>query len=85
MASVTADAAVHLSREGLDGIVKASELQVLIEQHRRIVEAAPAEIDRRQIERNREALQRIEASIHFSEQTHAKMKRRAPSPADCPS
>jgi diguanylate cyclase (GGDEF)-like protein len=63
MAAVTAKAAVHLSRDGLDGIVKASELNVLIEQHRRIVEAAPAEIDRRQIARNRDALRRIEAAV----------------------
>jgi diguanylate cyclase (GGDEF)-like protein len=59
----TAMAAQHLSGAGLDGIVKASELEILIEQHRRIVEVAPAEVDREQIADGRAALVKIEARI----------------------
>jgi diguanylate cyclase (GGDEF)-like protein len=62
-AQVTAVAAHRLSSAGIDGIVKASELGILIEQHRRIVEAAPVEVDRTQIANSRASLQRIELRI----------------------
>jgi diguanylate cyclase (GGDEF)-like protein len=62
-AQVTADAALKLSDDGLNGIVRAAELEVLIEKHRRLVESAPAEADRRQIEISKQALVAIERSI----------------------
>ncbi len=62
-AQATASAAQHLSSAGLDGIVKASELEILVEQHRRIVEAAPAEVSREHIANGRAELKRIEMRI----------------------
>lgn len=62
-ARMTASAALHLSEDGLHGIVRASELDVLIEKHRRLVEAAPAEADRRQIARSRAALADIDTAV----------------------
>jgi diguanylate cyclase (GGDEF)-like protein len=62
-AQLTAAAAMKLSDDGLSGIVRAAELEVLIEKHRRLVESAPAEADRRQIALSRQLLEAIERSI----------------------
>ena len=67
-ASQTKFAAGRLYREGVVGIEKVSQLEVLFEQHRALITAAPAELDRGRLQKTRQAVEavnaRIEASIH---------------------
>src|ERR1035437_8507104 len=67
-ASQTKFAAGQLYREGVVEIQKVSELRVLFEQHRALITAAPAELDRGRLQKTRKAVEavnaRIEATIH---------------------
>ena len=67
-ASQTKFAAGRLYREGVVGIEKVSQLEVMFEQHRALITAAPAELDRGRLQKTRQAVEavnaRIEASIH---------------------
>src|SRR5450759_606320 len=67
-ASQTKFAAGRLYREGVVGIEKVTQLEVLFEQHRALITAAPAELDRGRLRKTRQAVEavnaRIEASIH---------------------
>jgi PAS domain S-box-containing protein len=67
-ASQTKFAAGRLYREGMLGIEKVTQLEVLFEQHRALITAAPAELDRGRIQKTRQAVEalnaRIESSIH---------------------
>ena len=67
-ASQTKFAAGRLYREGVVGIEKVTQLEVLFEQHRALITAAPAEFDRGRLQKTRQAVEavtaRIEASIH---------------------
>ena len=67
-ASQTKFAASRLYREGVVGIEKVTQLEVLFEQHRALITAAPAELDRGRLRKTRQAVEavnaRIEASIH---------------------
>jgi diguanylate cyclase (GGDEF)-like protein/PAS domain S-box-containing protein len=67
-ASQTKFAAGRLYREGVLGIEKVTHLEVLFEQHRALITAAPAELDRGRIQKTRQAVEalnaRIESSIH---------------------
>jgi diguanylate cyclase (GGDEF)-like protein/PAS domain S-box-containing protein len=67
-ASETKFAASRLYREGVVEIQKVSELRVLFEQHRALITAAPAELDRGRLQKTRQAVEavnaRIEATIH---------------------
>ena len=48
-AKTTETAAERLHLEGFVAVERAASLQTLLEQHRRIVEAAPAEVDRKRL------------------------------------
>ena len=58
-ASSTHRAADYLYDQGVVGVVEAGELQLLLERHRRIIEAAPVEFDRERIDRDRQASEAI--------------------------
>ena len=62
-ASQTRYAAERLYREGVLGVQTLTQLEVLFEQHRALVTAAPAELDRRRLQNSRLALGAINASI----------------------
>jgi diguanylate cyclase (GGDEF)-like protein len=55
-AGVTEQAANRLYRDGFSGIQAVANLQALLEQHRRIVESAPAEVDRGRLEASQRAM-----------------------------
>ncbi|MDB5602786.1 MAG: domain S-box/diguanylate cyclase protein [Xanthobacteraceae bacterium] len=55
-AGVTEQAANRLYRDGFSGIQVVTNLQALLEQHRRIVESAPAEVDRVRLEASQRAM-----------------------------
>jgi diguanylate cyclase (GGDEF)-like protein len=63
-ASVTDLAAERLSHDGFEGVESSAQLQSLLEQHRRIVESAPAEVDRKVIESSQRMM--IEKSSQLS-------------------
>src|ERR1035441_8598881 len=67
-ASQTKFAAGRLYQDGVVGIEKVTQLEVLFEQHRALITAAPAELDRGRLQKTRQAVEavnaRIEASIH---------------------
>jgi diguanylate cyclase (GGDEF)-like protein len=55
-ASVTETAANRLYKDGFQGVESTSRLQDLVEQHRRIVESAPAEVERKRLEGTQRAM-----------------------------
>jgi diguanylate cyclase (GGDEF)-like protein len=63
-ARVTDVAADRLYHEGFEGVENSTQLQSLLEQHRRIVESAPAEVDRKHLEASQRAM--IEKSSQLS-------------------
>lgn len=63
-ASVTETAANRLYKDGFQGVESTSRLQDLVEQHRRIVESAPAEVVRQRLEAAQRAM--IEKSAELS-------------------
>src|ERR1019366_1153944 len=65
-ASQTRFAAERLYREGVLGIQTLTQLEVLFEQHRALVTAAPAELDRKRLQTSRLAVGAINASIDAS-------------------
>ncbi|MGE3917469.1 MAG: putative bifunctional diguanylate cyclase/phosphodiesterase [Hyphomicrobiaceae bacterium] len=58
-ASVTRRAADALYEGGLVGAVEAGELELLLEKHRRVIESAPLEFERSQIERDKKIAEEI--------------------------
>jgi PAS domain S-box-containing protein len=66
-ANQTKFAAGRLYQNGVVGIQKATQLEVLFEQHRALITAAPAQLDRGHLEKSRQAIEilnsRIEASV----------------------
>lgn len=65
-ASQTRFAAERLYREGVLGIQTVTQLEVLFEQHRALITAAPAELDRKRLQRSRLAFEAVNASIDAS-------------------
>src|ERR1700730_3355770 len=55
-AKITETAAHRLYGDGFVGVVSSSRLELLIEQHRRIVESMPAEVDRARLDNGRARL-----------------------------
>src|SRR5674476_225457 len=55
-ARTTQSAASHLYEDGFLGIEISTRLEALIEQNRRIVQSAPAEVDRRRLEKSQQTL-----------------------------
>ncbi len=53
---LTSDAADRVHQQGFIGLVTATDLEVTLHRHRRIVESAPAEVDRATIALDRESL-----------------------------
>ena len=62
-ADQTRDAAKRLYREGILDIQTVTQLEVLFEQHRALVAAAPAELDRKHLQRTRLAVEAINTII----------------------
>jgi diguanylate cyclase (GGDEF)-like protein len=65
-ASQTKRAAERLYREGVVGIEAVTQLEVLFEQHRALITAAPAELDRHRIAISRLEVEAVNASIDRS-------------------
>src|SRR5882762_879284 len=55
-ARVTDAAADRFYYEGFEGVESSTRLHALLEQHRRIVESAPAEVDRERLDASRRAM-----------------------------
>jgi diguanylate cyclase (GGDEF)-like protein len=55
-AHTTSVAADRLYHDGFEGIQSFAQLESLLEQHRRLVESAPAEVDRKQLEASQRAM-----------------------------
>ena len=62
-ASVTSQATHKLFDDGLVGVVDATEIEILLEKHRRIVETAPTQYSRNQVTRHRRLAEAIYARI----------------------
>jgi len=62
-ASLTSQATHKLFDDGLVGVVDATEIEILLEKHRRIVESAPAQHSRNQITRHRRLAEAFYARI----------------------
>lgn len=70
-ATATGQAAHHLYRTGLFGVVEAGELELLLERHRRIIEAAPVEFDRIKIDKDRRDTEAIaDRMVALANQRH---------------
>jgi diguanylate cyclase (GGDEF)-like protein len=63
-ARITAAAAELLYRDGFEGINTSNQMQSLLERHRRIVESAPAQVDRKLLEVSQRSM--IEVSSQLS-------------------
>ena len=59
----TESAAKILYGDGFIGITNSARLELLLEQHRRIVESLPAEVDRQRIQADRSELEQIKAKL----------------------
>jgi diguanylate cyclase (GGDEF)-like protein len=62
-AVITATAARHLYEDGFIGVERSSRLAALLEQQRRIVESAPAEVDRARLTASRRMLDEVNGKI----------------------
>jgi diguanylate cyclase (GGDEF)-like protein len=62
-AKITETAAHRLYGDGFVGVMSSSRLELLIEQHRRIVESMPAEVDRVRLDNARAQLREIGAKL----------------------
>ena len=76
-AGQTRFAAQELYREGVVGIQTVTQLEVLFEQHRALITAAPAELDRHRLQNTRQAVEAVNSLIDKS--VHAE-----PSASDAP-
>src|ERR1700730_758768 len=65
-ASLTKLASERLYREGVLGIQTVTQLEVLFEQHRALITAAPAELDRSRLRNSRQAVDAVNALIDGS-------------------
>src|SRR6202165_4302834 len=65
-AGQTRFAAQELYREGVVGIQTVTQLEVLFEQHRALITAAPAELDRSRLRNSRQAVDAVNALIDGS-------------------
>ena len=62
-AKTTETAAQHLYEDGFVGVESASRLELLLEQHRRIVQSAPAEVDRDRLNASEQELGKLNEKI----------------------
>jgi diguanylate cyclase (GGDEF)-like protein len=65
-ANQTRFSAERLYREGVVGIQAVTQLEVLFEQHRALITAAPAELDRSRLEKSRRAVEAVDSQIDRS-------------------
>src|SRR5450755_1098959 len=65
-ANQTRFAAERLYGEGVAGIQSVTQLEVLFEQHRALITAAPAELDRSRLEKSRRAVEAVDSQIDRS-------------------
>jgi hypothetical protein len=73
-AGQTRFAAQELYREGVVGIQTVTQLEVLFEQHRALITAAPAELDRHRLRNTRQAVEAVNSLIDKS--VHAELSAR---------
>jgi hypothetical protein len=62
-AKTTEKAAQLVYRDGFVGVINSTRLELLLEQHRRIVESMPAEVDRERLDQGRTRLNEINAKL----------------------
>jgi methyl-accepting chemotaxis protein len=62
-ARTTETAAHRLYGDGFVGVISSTRLELLLEQHRRVVESMPAEVDRVRLDNAREQLKEIAAKL----------------------
>ncbi len=62
-ANVTGHAAQVLYENSLAGVIEATDLELLLEKHRRVIEAAPLEFDRNQLRKDRRVAEDIVTRI----------------------
>jgi diguanylate cyclase (GGDEF)-like protein len=62
-AKTTEQAARLVYRDGLVGVINSTRLELLLEQHRRIVESMPAEVDRERLDQGRTRLNEINTKL----------------------
>src|SRR5450631_1411902 len=65
-ATQTKLAAERLYREGVTGIQTVTQLEVLFEQHRALITAAPAELDRGRLQNRQQAIEAVNKLINKS-------------------
>ena len=63
LAEVTRSASRHVQIQVLGGITTATELEILLERHRRLVESAPAEVDRKQLDHDQLNAMSVETEL----------------------
>src|SRR5262249_39610171 len=62
-AKTTEKAAQLVYRDGFVGVINSTRLELLLEQHRRIVESMPAEVDRERLDQGRTRLNEINGKL----------------------
>jgi diguanylate cyclase (GGDEF)-like protein len=62
-AKTTESAANRFYSDGFVGVLSSTRLELLLEQHRRIVESMPAEVDKVRLEKNRDELNQIHSKL----------------------
>ncbi len=63
LSEITFQASQHVSTTVATGITTAADLEVKLEQHRRLVESAPAEVEREQLDRHQAAAAELEGQL----------------------
>ena len=63
LSQITEAASQHILLKVLAGITNAAELDVFLERHRRLVESAPAEVDRDRLEQGEQTAERVEGEL----------------------
>jgi len=63
LADVTKNAARHIYGDVILNIASAAQLEVLLEKQRRLVESAPAELDQKQLQKDRQTIAQLQVSF----------------------
>ena len=63
LSDISSGASSYVGEVVLGGLTTAAELQIKLEKHRRLVESAPAEVDRSELERGQQTAAHLEAEI----------------------
>ena len=63
LSQITEAASQHILLKVLAGITNAAEIDVFLERHRRLVESAPAEVDRERLEQGERTAEQVESEL----------------------